>query len=204
MGKIVNTSKRGIILILTLCILLCTSGLGAHAISVSEENIVTAEETTVVVEETTVATEKTTAVAAEEITIATEESAVAIEETTDTIEAIVPELMPMMARGCEPTTIYVNSSINISGNEPNATYVYCSGGGGPISGGVAVGTIYSIAQMDNFGRTIWRQDLNSYNGMPLHHGSIYGPHQHNYTWSSYTNSSGTTFWNFIEDIFGLG
>ena len=78
MEKIINTSKRSIILILTLCILLCTSGIGANAISVSEENIVTAEETTVVVEETKVA-------------IA--ESTVADEET-------MSELMPMMAQRC--------------------------------------------------------------------------------------------------------
>ena len=79
MGKIFTISKRGIIAILTLCILLCTTGIGVHAISMPEENIaVTAEETTVVVEETKVAIEGIT---------------VADEETTS-------ELMPMMARGC--------------------------------------------------------------------------------------------------------
>lgn len=114
MEKIINTSKRGIILILTLCILLCTSGIGAHAISVSEENIVTAEETTVVVEETTVATEKTTAVAAEEITIATEESTVVTEETT-------PELIPMMANRCSYPSLnqYLNQNASIYGYSVN-------------------------------------------------------------------------------------
>ena len=93
MKNIINTSKRSIIVILTLCILLCTTGIGVHAISMPEENIAVTEEITVVVEETTVATEKTTAVAAEEITIATEESTVVTEETT-------PELIPMMANRC--------------------------------------------------------------------------------------------------------
>ena len=78
MKSIIKTSKRGIIAILTLCILLCTTGIGVHAISVPEENIVTAEETTVVVEETKVAIEGIT---------------VADEETTS-------ELMPMMASDC--------------------------------------------------------------------------------------------------------
>ena len=140
MKSVIKTSKRGIIVILTLCILLCTNGIGVHAISMPEENIAVIEEITVVVE-----------------------------ETTDTIETIAPELMPMMARGCEPTTIYVNSSINIRGNEPNATYVYCSGGGGPISGGVALGTIYSIAQMDSFGNTIWRRDLRHHRAIRAWH-----------------------------------
>ena len=79
MKNIINTSKRSIIVILTLCILLCTTGIGVHAISMPEENIaVTAEETTVVVEETKVAIEGIT---------------VADEETTS-------GLMPMMARAC--------------------------------------------------------------------------------------------------------
>ena len=79
MKNIINTSKRSIIVILTLCILLCTTGIGVHAISMPEENIaVTAEETTVVVQETKVAIEGIT---------------VADEETTS-------ELMPMMARAC--------------------------------------------------------------------------------------------------------
>ena len=91
MEKIINTSKRGIILILTLCILLCTSGIGAHAISVSEENIVTAEETTVVVEETKVATEETIVVT---------------EETT-------PELIPTMARGCGYDDYYIEGEPDI-------------------------------------------------------------------------------------------
>lgn len=116
------------------------------------------------------------------------------------------ELTPQSANHCDSTSkvIYVHSSINLSGNEPNATYVYCSGGGGgKISGAIAGGTVYSIAQMNSLGQTMWRQDLVSYNGSPLHHGTVRGPHQHNFTWSPYTNSSGVTFWNSIESIFAL-
>lgn len=74
----INTSKRSIILILTLCILLCTSGIDTHAISVSEENIVTTEETTVVVGETILSIKG--------ITVADEET--------------MSELIPMMAQRC--------------------------------------------------------------------------------------------------------
>lgn len=114
MGKIFTISKRGIIAILTLCILLCTTGIGVHAISMPEENIAVTEEITVVVEETTVATEKTTAVAAEEITIATEESTVVTEETT-------PELIPMMANRCSYPSLnqYLNQNASIYGYSVN-------------------------------------------------------------------------------------
>ena len=114
MENIFNTSKRSIIVILTLCILLCTTGIGVHAISMPEENIAVTEEITVVVEETTVATEKTTAVAAEEITIATEESTVVTEETT-------PELIPMMANRCSYPSLnqYLNQNASIYGYSVN-------------------------------------------------------------------------------------
>lgn len=114
MKNIINTSKRSIIVILTLCILLCTTGIGVHAISMPEENIAVTEEITVVVEETTVATEKTTAVAAEEITIATEESTVVTEETT-------PELIPMMANRCSYPSLnqYLNQNASIYGYSVN-------------------------------------------------------------------------------------
>lgn len=133
-------------------------------------------------------------------------SAALNEHISEEIFGSEEELQPTSASSCTPTpkVIYVYSSINISGNEPNATYIYCSGGGGgEIGGAIAGGTVYSIAQMNSLGQTMWRQDLRSYNGTPLHHGSVYGPHQHNYTWSSYTASSGKTFWNFIESIIGL-
>ena len=114
MKNSINTSKRSIIVILTLCILLCTTGIGVHAISMPEENIAVTEEITVVVEETTVATEKTTAVAAEEITIATEESTVVTEETT-------PELIPMMANRCSYPSLnqYLNQNASIYGYSVN-------------------------------------------------------------------------------------
>ena len=189
MKSIFRNSKHGIAAILTLCIILGIAGTCVNIAVMAEEPAVVTDETTVIV--------------TDEITITTEESTVGNVETMSTIEAIVPELMPTMARECDSKTVYVNSSISISGNVPNATYIYCSGGGGGIGGAVATGTIYSVAQMNNLGQTIWRQDLNSYNGLPLHHGSIYGSHQHNYTWSSYTDGYGSIFWNFIEDIFGL-
>ena len=91
MKNIINTSKRSIILILTLCILLCTSGIGVQAISMPEENIAVTEEITVVVEETTVATEKTIVVT---------------EETT-------PELIPTMARGCGYDNYYIEGEPDI-------------------------------------------------------------------------------------------
>ena len=91
MENIFKTSKRGIILILTLCILLCTSGIGVHAISMPEENIAATEEIAVVVEETKVATEETIVVT---------------EETT-------PELMPTMARGCGYDDYYIEGEPDI-------------------------------------------------------------------------------------------
>ena len=116
------------------------------------------------------------------------------EENTVPTEETIQELMPIMASEC---TIYTSKSIPISGNNPNSTYYW-------TSGGQPGGTIFSIAQTNSYGQTIWRQDLVPYNGMPLHHDNIYGPHQHNYTWSSYINSVGEIFWNFIDDIFSLG
>lgn len=91
MKNIINTSKRSIILILTLCIILCTTGIGVHAISLPEENIAATEEIAVVVEETKVATEETIVVT---------------EETT-------PELIPMMARGCGYNDYYIEGEPDI-------------------------------------------------------------------------------------------
>ena len=85
MKNIIKTNKRGIIAILTLCMLLNTIGICAYATAVPEDNMATSEDTTLVVEETVVATE--------EPIIVTEENVVVTEENTQ-------ELMPMMARGC--------------------------------------------------------------------------------------------------------
>lgn len=109
MKNIINTSKRSIILILTLCILLCTSGIGVHAISMPEENITVTEEITVVVEETTVATEETTVVT---------------EETT-------PELIPMMAQRCcdDDYSDYDGMTFNSTSQGLNAMGIPFSGSG---------------------------------------------------------------------------
>ena len=86
MENIFKISKRVIIAILTLCILLCTAGIGVHATSIAEETTVATEVTTVTTEGTTVVTEATTVVLEDT-------TAVAAVETTQ-------ELMPMMARSC--------------------------------------------------------------------------------------------------------
>lgn len=93
MENIFKISKRGIVAILTLCILLGIAGTYMNVNAM-------AEDTTVATEETAVATDETTAVAAEKITIPTEENTVATEETTVTTAGTTSELMPMMARGC--------------------------------------------------------------------------------------------------------
>ena len=93
MENIFKISKRGIIAILTLCILLGIAGTYMNVNAM-------AEDTTVATEETAVATDETTAVAAEKITIPTEENTVATEETTVTTAGTTSELMPMMARAC--------------------------------------------------------------------------------------------------------
>jgi hypothetical protein len=86
MENIFKICKRGIIAILTLCILLGIAGAGLNVTAM-------AAETTATVEETAVATEEITTVVVEESTISTEEPTVATEENTQ-------ELVPMMARGC--------------------------------------------------------------------------------------------------------
>ncbi len=119
------------------------------------------------------------------IIVATEESTVADEETTS-------ELMPMMAQRCYDDVIYQSSSINEKGNIPNATYYWTSGGS-------PNGTIYSIAHMDKYGRTTYRDDLVSYNGGILHHGNVTGPHRHIYEWGIHTDSSGSIF-HYIKNV----
>ena len=85
MKNVIKTNKRGIIVILTLCMLLNTIGICAYATAIPEDNMATPEDTTVVVEETVVATE--------EPIIVTEENVVVTNENAQ-------ELIPMMARGC--------------------------------------------------------------------------------------------------------
>lgn len=111
MENIFKISKRGIIAILTLCMLLSISGTGLNVTAM-------AAETTATVEETAVATEEITTVVVEESTISTEEPTVATEETT-------PELMPMMARGCSsvPQSAYSMYSYITNGYDPSI-YTY--------------------------------------------------------------------------------
>lgn len=96
MENIFKISKRGIIAILTLCILL---GIAGACLNVSA-----------MAAETTATVEGTTAIVAEEITMPKEDDTVAT-------EAITPELMPMMARGCENdyNHIFGNPEHNLDG-----------------------------------------------------------------------------------------
>ena len=96
MKNFFNIGKRGIAVLLTLCILLGIAGIGVHATAV-------AEETTVITEEAKVATEDNT---------------VATEENTQ-------ELVPMMARGCGtvPQSAYSMYSYITRGNDPSI-YTY--------------------------------------------------------------------------------
>ena len=88
MENIFKTCKRGIAVILTLCILLGFTGTCVNVTAMAEE----------------------TTVSIEEIIFATEDSTVATEETT-------PELIPMMARGCENdyNHIFGNPEHNLDG-----------------------------------------------------------------------------------------
>jgi hypothetical protein len=102
MENIFKISKRGIIAILTLCILLSIAGTGLNVTAMAVETIAPVEETAVATEETAVATEG--------IAIPTQENTVAIDETT-------LELMPMMASGCENdyNHIFGNPAHNLDG-----------------------------------------------------------------------------------------
>ncbi len=101
MKNIINTSKRGITAILTLCILLGTTGTCVNVAAMAEETTVATETTAVVTEEiTTVVVEETT-IPKEEPTVATEEPAGVTEETTQ-------ELVPVKARGCS----YIHYTVN--------------------------------------------------------------------------------------------
>ena len=128
MKNIIYTSKRSFIVILTLCIFLCTTGIGVHAISMPEENIAVTEEIAVVVEETAVATER--------IAIPTEEPIVATEDTTVVTEQITQELVPLMASDCP---IYVQG-IGWQGSQSWNNCVNTVAAGGTITdfGGIIV------------------------------------------------------------------
>lgn len=89
MENIFKISKRGIIAILTLCILLGIAGTCFNVTAM-------AAETTATVEETAVATEEITTVVVEESTTSTEDTTVVTEENTQ-------ELVPRMARACWDT-----------------------------------------------------------------------------------------------------
>ena len=100
MGNIFKISKRGIIAILTLCILFGIAGICLNVTAMAAENTATVEETAVAIEE--IAT-----VVIEESTISTEESTVATEDTTVVVEENTQELVPRMAtRCCDPLTSY--------------------------------------------------------------------------------------------------
>ena len=95
MENIFKISKRGIIAILALCILLGIAGTCMDVTAMASETAAT-------VEETAVATEEITTVVVEETTLSTEENRVATEET-------IPELVPVMASECCNHT-YTNTS----------------------------------------------------------------------------------------------
>ena len=123
-------------------------------------------------------------------------AAQAVDEITIETENVVieHELVPVMANAC---IIYQHSSIPLRGNVPNATYYW-------TSTGTAGGIVYSIAKMDSYGRTIFREDLISYNGVPLHHDTINGPHSHTYEWEIFVKPDGTIHHNITkEDIVAL-
>ena len=85
MKSIIKTSKRSIIAILALSILLGIAVTCMNVAAMAEDTIV-AEATTVVIEETKVATEETE---------------IATEETTAVTAENIQELVPAMARGCD-------------------------------------------------------------------------------------------------------
>ena len=86
MKNIFKISKRGIIVILTLCIILGIAGTCLNVAAMAEETIVSTEEFAVSTKKVAMAIGETTTVAAEEIEVVSEEP--------------TSELMPMMAREC--------------------------------------------------------------------------------------------------------
>ena len=93
MKSIIKTSKRGVIAILALCILL---GIVGTCMNV----VVMAADTTANAEGTAVATEEIATVVVEETTTYTEEPIVVTEVTTVVTDEHSQELIPIMARGC--------------------------------------------------------------------------------------------------------
>ena len=123
MGEFFKIQKRGITVILTLCILLGVAGTCLNVTAMAEETTVATETTTVTIVETTVATEETTVVA---------------DETTK-------ELVPMMARGCgDPLTKYFGSDYTVT--RKSGPWIYISGANG-ITGGYNTSTGYGYVQM---------------------------------------------------------
>ena len=92
----------------------------------------------------------------------------------------IEEIMPMAANDCRPI-IFVNKHIEMSGYTPDATYYY-------TSNGLISGTIYSRAETNSFGEVYVRYDYRNYNGTPIGHGNIEGPHVHYYTWYEYNGN----------------
>ncbi len=133
MENIFKISKRGIIAILTLCILLGIAGAGLNVTAM-------AAETTATVEETAVATEEITTVVVEESTTSTEDTTVVTEENTQ-------ELVPRMATRCyDPLTSYFGSGYTVTST--SGPWQYISGAGG-ITGAYNTSTGYGYVQMSD-------------------------------------------------------
>ncbi len=132
MENIFKISKRGIIAILTFCILL---GIAGTCVNVTAM----AAETTATVEETAVATEKPT---------------VAIEDTTVVTEESTQELVPRMATRCDdPLTRYFGSGYTVTST--SGSWQYISGAGG-ITGAYNTSTGYGYVQMSDGTRSPFR------------------------------------------------
>lgn len=135
MKSIIKTSKQGVIVILTLCILL-----GIFRISMEAENITTVEGAVAVPEEITI-------VVVEKDTIYTGESAAAIEDTTVVREENPQELMPIMATGCyDPLTSIFGSGYTITSTSGPWQYILGAGG---ITGAYNTSTRYGYVQMSD-------------------------------------------------------
>ena len=133
MENIFKISKRGIIAILTLCILLGIAGAGLNVTAM-------AAETTATVEETAVATEEIT-------TVVVEESATSTEDTTVVTEENTQELVPRMATRCyDPLTSYFGSGYTVTST--SGPWQYISGAGG-ITGAYNTSTGYGYVQMSD-------------------------------------------------------
>ena len=140
MENIFKISKRGIIAILTLCILLGIAGTGLNVTAM-------AAETTATVEEIAVATEEITTVVVEESTTSTEDTTVVTEENTQ-------ELVPRMATRCyDPLTSYFGSGYTVTST--SGPWQYISGAGG-ITGAYNTSTGYGYVQMSDGTRSLFQ------------------------------------------------